>query len=153
MSRPLALRVARQLRQELLDSGQPWTRQDEMAELYRRCQYLADSALEGLVSWAGERVDTEDTCAATDRQLTFPGFDLDGAYACGDGLRVAKAAARLQHMVAAVEIDDANLRAVQAVNEAKHRELESLRPYWASGMSKLQAIAAYRLANPERGTA
>src|SRR5262245_17356058 len=116
MSRPIALRVAREVLDELQDAGGVYTDVYYEDLVLGRCNEdhpdLYETALEGLVHWAAttakkQRVqESRREC----REPTFPGFDLGGIYSLGHGLFIAKCAARREHFLAALELNDANRR-------------------------------------------
>jgi hypothetical protein len=149
MSRVEALRRARKLRQEFRDTGREFTQSKFIEALTDLCSDLAGSALEGLVSYAGETVDKDATREREKAETILPGFDLEGEYKMGDGKRIAKEHARLEHMEAALRLDDANLVAVQEANQRKHDELECLRPYLLPGVAKWQAVERYNADHQE----
>lgn len=146
MSRPELLRRARALRQEMRETGCLFTQCQFSEQLAQRCQDLLESAYEGFIAWGADRVDKESTQPVAANQPDL--FDMGGDYKLGDGGRVGKSYATLDHMEAAMLIDDENLRNVQAVNARKHEELDRLRPYFATPQTrKADAVEAYRQAN------
>lgn len=75
-------------------------------------------------------------------------FDTVGAYALDKGRRVGKRFALREHMVKALAINDKNLDSQVKANARMHDEFNRLRPFWAEGVPKEQAIALYRESNP-----
>ncbi len=150
MSRPEALRRARELRKEFRATGEPFTQTSYREELANRLQDLNETAYEGFIDSIATKVDNEALRECENESHSFlPGmeFDLDGEYKLGDGRRIAKADARRGHMEAALHEDDLNLERVTNANKRKHTELEELEPYFGPGVRKSEAVQAYRAAN------
>lgn len=103
-------------------------------------------AFDGLVDNLAETVDRDSVREDVSQQLTM--FPLEGDYKLGDGMRVGKRYAQRTHAEAALTLDDANLKAVEGANQRKHDEFNLLAPLWLPGMTKQEAVAAYREANP-----
>lgn len=148
MSRPEALKRARELRERFRATHEPFSQSDFHEALLNNCQDLTGSALDGLVAWAAEHVDKTATKETTSQsQPSLPGFDMDGEYKLGSGLRISKPDARLEHMEAMLALDDENLINCQQANLRKRQELLRLRPHLGPGVSKMQAAQAYLAAN------
>jgi hypothetical protein len=145
MSRPEALRRARNLRAKFRDERDEFTQSEYHAALAEACADLSDSALEGLVAWAAEAVDKDATRGAADA----PGqqsldFDLEGEEKLGAGRRIARRKMRRDHAAEALALKRANLQSVQQALARDEDELARLTPFWRAHMTKEEAVAAYR---------
>lgn len=155
MSRPEALKRVREIIETKRATGETFTKDEVHSEALDACRDLTDSALEGLVTWAvdkGDREATKDVPPGSD-QLILDGFgpaDLDGLYALGEGERIGKEFARIEHMMKHLEISRTNRHAVDEADDKLHAEFELIRPYWKKGWTKRQAIKAYLRANPSK---
>jgi hypothetical protein len=112
------LKRARALREELRQTEAEFTQADYRKQLDAACQDLDTSGLDGLLDWAATRVDEESTRDVPGRQ-----FYLYGDYKLGDGRRIAKAHARLDHMEEALLLDDQSLQERQAEKAQKREEM------------------------------
>lgn len=140
---------AREIRQQIADEGRVFTKSEFRAAVLAACADLAPTALEGLVDGAVNHIDKAFIGPSSSSQLEL--FPLQGDYALDEDRRVAKRYARAEHMEAVLRIDDQNRDRVLEANQRKHREYTALLPYWGPGVSKEQAVNAYRAAHPETG--
>jgi hypothetical protein len=144
-----ALECGRRLRRQFRAKGE-FTTRDYLTALKKALRRFREDAYDGLVQYVAEAIDREATKGGMDGQPDLPGceWDLDGEYRLGGGRRVAKELARLdqaEEMLAQVE---ANLAAVTQASARKQAEMAKLRPFWLAAMTKGEAVAAYRAANP-----
>ena len=111
------------------------------------------SAYDGLVAYVAERVDKDATRERHEETPSFPGiqWELEGEYRLGEGRRVAKELARIEHVETVIAQDERNLAAVMRASARKHEELSMLRPYWSRpGVTKRQAVDAYVADHPDQ---
>jgi hypothetical protein len=144
------LRRGRQLREQFRQRTEPFFQCDFREALAVRCRDLTAAAYDGCIDGVAEQLDRDSTGHGRkdDEQPDLPGWDLDGEYRLGDGKRIAKKHARLEHIEAALALSDHNLVAVQRANLRDREELIRLRPYLGPGVTKQQAIEAYRADHP-----
>jgi hypothetical protein len=76
-------------------------------------------------------------------------FDLNGTYALDENQQIDKQFARIEHQenaIAFAEEQPAGTRFSYPEHYLAllHEELELLRPYWGPGVTKQQAVEAYR---------
>jgi hypothetical protein len=91
-------------------------------------------ALAALVDQIVDEVDREERADCSDDQLTG-GFDLKGCYRLDENRRVGKRKATRDHMQEALQEDPQSIR--------KQEDYRKLAPFWGTGMTKEQAVAAY----------
>jgi hypothetical protein len=144
-----ALERGRRLREQFRARGE-FTTADFCRALRKALKRFRGDAYEGLVQHVAEAIDREATKGGVDGQPDLPGFDWDlcGEYRLGGGRRVAKRLARLDQAEEMLALVESNLAAVSQASERKQAEMAKLRPYWLAGMTKEEAVAAYRAANP-----
>jgi hypothetical protein len=152
MSRPEALRRARELRKTCWATRAVFNQSKFFEDLVEECQDLSGSALEGLCAWAAQKVDDESKSRDDEEEPSlFPELDIVGELHFGNGDRILKKDARIEHYQAALALDDQNLQAVKKANRRKHDILKILTPYWGNGKSMLQAAEAWRSAQEGTG--
>lgn len=140
-----ALRKAHKLREEFRKRGE-FKQQDFRRALSRRLKSCKEAAYEALVDLVAEQLDKEPIDKEPRQGLLF---DMEGEYKLGEGRRIAKRLAQYNHAQDALKLDDANVKNVLEANKWKHEEMERLRPFWLPGMTKQEAVGAYREANPQ----
>jgi hypothetical protein len=143
-----ALSAARKLRKELQDTGDLFDVREYRARLKLVLAPFQPEAFDGYVDSVADHMDRENLGW---RPVLEQGelFDLSGEYALGDGKRVAKQFARIDHAMESLKIDDKNLKKVRKINTRKHEEFKRLQPYWTDGVTKEEAVARYREAHRE----
>ncbi len=124
-------------------AGGEFTQQDYRAELAAELQDL----LAGLASEAVDRIAEEVDRESTPVTSVEPGqkllWKLEGEYKFGDGRRVAKTLAKIEHAEAAMAIKGQNVANVLRAHAQDEEEMARLRPYWTGGRTKQQAVTAY----------
>jgi hypothetical protein len=139
-----ALKRARRLRDEFRARGE-FFQSDFRDKLPEELRDLESASFQAFVDYIAERVDDESTRERSpDESLLFEGWDLDGEYRLGEGRRVAKRKARLEHMEKMIALDEQNTAAVLKASQRKHEELARLRPYLSGGdRTKEEAIEVF----------
>ncbi len=150
MSRPEALRVAREVRERFRESRESFTQQTYFEAVVDALDtpVMRRAAVEGLAAWATDKVDKDSTREGRrhDEGWLFP---CEGDIKLGEGERIALAYARLPHIEIALELKRLNAVAAQLAYEAAVREVEWLRPYLERGLTVQEAVSQYRADNPE----
>lgn len=144
-----ALAVAHALREEFRARGE--FRQSEYRDaLGARLEEFRAESFQGLVDGIARQVDEQasrERCEDPDQQ-TF-GWDTEGEYRLGDGRRIAKGLARIEHADEMLAILMQNASRVLQAQAHKLDEISRLRPYWKQGWTKRQAIDAYLGDHPD----
>lgn len=140
-----ALARANELREEFRSRGE-FTQAEFRQALREALSPFRGDAYDGFVDHVADQVDKDATREATPEQLVFEGegWDLGGEYRLSSGRRVAKRLALLEHMEEMIANDEQNVAVVLAASSRKHQELARLRPYFGPGVTKEDAVAAYR---------
>lgn len=137
-----ALRIARALREKFRNGGE-FTTTEYRESLALELEDLRDDAFDSFVDSISEKVDREEGSLGRDTNQRSL-FDMDGEYRLGDTRRIAKRLAHIEHADAAMAIKQRNAAAVMESLARDLEELGRLRPYWGPGVTKEQAIAAYK---------
>lgn len=146
-----AVKIADQVLHGITDRGEEFTKAEWRAKTRPKLRHMADEAFDGFLDFVIETADRRAAREPDRKQGLLPGFDfdLDGIYRLGDSKRIAKKDAKLIHIRQAVEIDDQNVASVTKANERKKEELKRLLKYLERGMTKGQAVEAYRIDHPD----
>lgn len=147
-----ALGRARSLREQFRDRGE-FTQAEFRSALSGVLNDLASEAFEGFVDHIAEVVDRD--TPPTEKSDPYEGrllWDLEGEYKFGDGRRIAKRLATIDHIERALAINDRNVAAVMGANVRMREEYLRLKPHWDNGVTKSQAIDAYLAEHPEEDT-
>ena len=152
--RKAALKVAHELR-EKFSAGGEFLEADFREALLEKLKDFKSIAYEGFVANIADSVDAAVTSERVMEQRgLFPDFDLDGEYRLGNGRRVKKTLALIDHLDEVLANDEENIEAIMRASARKHREIAKLRPYLRQpGTTKEQAVAAYRREHPEEEVA
>jgi hypothetical protein len=143
-----ALRRARRLHDDLRLRGE-FNQRDFRAALSALCCDLTDAAYDGFLDNIAETVDRQAASAKADDTPSL--FNLGYVLKLGNGRRIDKRLAVLEHFEESLALSDANLVAVQTANLRDREELIRLRPYLMRGLNAEQAVASYLTDHPEEG--
>jgi hypothetical protein len=148
------LRLARRIYQEFKACGLEFN----IADVRTAVRCAVDDSLNAQVidfacDKAVDHVDAEETGPQrpAHHQPFLPGFDTEGSMALGKGRRIGKADAQFDHEVEWLNLSEKNVLDAEAAHQRKVEEFEKLKPYWRTGMTKREAIAAYLAAQSDAG--
>lgn len=138
---------ARAIHAQLMESPDGFTPHEFHDLLLDACPDLAATALDGLVAKVVQEIDKASISHVNNAQLEL--FDLDGTYAPEDNFRIAKRLARADHMQNVIQRKRLNIERAANALHRDEEELQTLMPYWGPGVTKEEAVEAYREANPQ----
>lgn len=151
MSRPQALKRAREVLRELEETVPRYTQSEFFEKTLERCYDLAPTALEGCVIAACQDAERERSQQRKDRQTQplLPGcefLDEGGIFKLGNGERVFIRHARIEdYRIVLAEHEEQFYRHREKL--ARMREVyDLLLPYWTGERELWEACAAYKAA-------
>jgi hypothetical protein len=89
---------------------------------------------------------------AEDDHPVFPGWEISGEFALGEGRRVLRAKATVEQVTEWLLLVKENLEKCKSASERKFRRYGLLWPYLESGLNVEDSVAAYVRDHPDNPT-
>jgi len=147
--RSAGLRRAHALHERFRARGEFTTEAFEAALREELVEFQGE-AFDGYVQHIADIVDKQFIRPDTSDQPFLLGmsWDIEGGIRLGEGRRIAKSLALIEHLDEMLVNVEENAAAVLIASARKHKEVALLRPYMRQGVTKAAAIALYEADHP-----